>query len=269
MCEHPRLSYAFVGQSLMGCEALAEVIATLGDPAIVLTRRTLDGWPNPVADLCERRGLHWEAVPDGGLDLYDHRLISELAATDVGLCCGWPRRIVPEAYDSPRHGTLNLHPGALPNWAGSDPIGWHLAAGTAPIVCVVHQMTATVDAGPVLAAGTVDVVAEDDAGDLRRRCGATLGRLASEALLMPVLKGPQTPAVDLQQAVPPRGVRPALDPGRLTTATAERVIRAFSPYPGAVAAHNGEWIVVVHPAGPATATVHLDCSDGTLAVGRF
>jgi methionyl-tRNA formyltransferase len=253
----------------MGEAALAEVIAALGNPAIVLTRPALDGWPNPVAELCRQRGLRWEAVTESDLDLSNEAAVAALAGTDVGLCCGWPRRIAAEAFAAPRLGTLNLHPGALPIWAGSDPIGWHLAAGSAPIICVVHRMTSSVDAGAVLASCAVDVTAEDDAAGLRRRCGAVLGRLAVEAVLAPATEALRESPVDGQQAVPPRGVRPALDPGRLTIATAKRVIRAFSPYPGALAAHGGEWITVVHPAGPATAQVRLECSDGTLTVGRI
>jgi methionyl-tRNA formyltransferase len=268
MSDTQRPTYGFIGQSLMGEAALNETIAALGEPAIVLTRSTLDGWPNPVAELCRRRGLRWEPVAESDLNLAGAAAIAELARADVAVCCGWPRRIAAVGFDAPRLGTLNLHPGALPTWAGSNPIGWHLAAGTGPILCTVHRMTARVDSGAVLAVRAVDVAPDDDAANLRRKCGAVLGRLAAEVILSSVTEELGAVSFDQQQAVPPRGVRPALDIALLSVATAERVIRAFSPYPGALAIHEGEWIAVVHPADSTAAQVRLVCRDGTLTVGR-
>jgi methionyl-tRNA formyltransferase len=60
--------------------------------------------------------------------------------------------LLPQAVlDWPRYGCINLHPSLLPRWRGAAPIQHALLKGDAETGVSVMQMTAGMDAGPVLA----------------------------------------------------------------------------------------------------------------------
>jgi phosphoribosylglycinamide formyltransferase-1 len=64
---------------------------------------------------------------------------------------------------------INIHPSLLPKYAGLRTHARALAAGDAEHGCSVHQVTATVDAGPVIAQARVPVLPGDDATSLSAR----------------------------------------------------------------------------------------------------
>lgn len=259
-----RSDVCFVGQNAMGDAALRTLIDEVGPPRHVITRPSLPGWTNPVAVTAAELGLAClEAQPDE-LSLAGERFVGVLASTDIAVCCGWPAVIAPAAFDAPRRGTVNLHPGSLPEWRGSDPIGWHLAAGWGPITCSAHRMTVEVDAGTVMGTATVTVKPTDTGLTLRHTCGVQLGRLAADTIRGD--NSGQLAPPDAGRTLPPRGTRPAFRVESLTVAAARRVIQAFSPYPGAVVKQRGRWFGVAWPVLDEAHAVRLECRDGVLLV---
>lgn len=258
-------SYCFVGQNIMGEAALASLQQHLGSPCAVFTRPSKNNWVNPVILLCQKLKILCIIVPYEEADLSNPSHTFILSQSEIGICCGWPVKISLEAITAPEQKMLNLHPGDLPVWAGSDPIGWHLASGNKPIICTVHEMTDVFDTGPILANGAIEIDLCDDAASLRKKCGQLLGSLVSTAIndgnnrnLKDFYEH------DFQKAVPPRGVRPALNSEEMTMATVERVVRAFSPYPGVVVRHNSQWLLVAHPASAENPAVSIKCLDGQM-----
>jgi len=51
----------------------------------------------------------------------------------------------------PRHGSINLHSGRVPEFRGAAPAFWELYNGEAAVGVTIHRVVASLDAGPVLA----------------------------------------------------------------------------------------------------------------------
>lgn len=56
-----------------------------------------------------------------------------------------------------RYGIINVHPGALPEYAGLYPHFYSMLAGEQVLGCTLHYVDESIDSGPVLAAGSVPV----------------------------------------------------------------------------------------------------------------
>jgi methionyl-tRNA formyltransferase len=82
---------------------------------------------------------------------------AELAGIDVALSLD--NALIPEAtFSVPRHGIVNVHHGAVPDYRGGPPVFWELADGRETVGFTVHRIDAGVDTGPVLAVGEVPIV---------------------------------------------------------------------------------------------------------------
>jgi phosphoribosylglycinamide formyltransferase-1 len=64
---------------------------------------------------------------------------------------------------------LNIHPSLLPKYPGLHTHDRALAAGDAEAGCTVHEVTAELDAGPILGQARVPVLAGDTADTLAAR----------------------------------------------------------------------------------------------------
>lgn len=68
---------------------------------------------------------------------------------DWGLIIG--HRILPEkVFSIPKHGTLNVHHGILPRYAGSHTTFWRLVEGHRTVGITIHKVSAKVDSGDIL-----------------------------------------------------------------------------------------------------------------------
>jgi phosphoribosylglycinamide formyltransferase 1 len=90
----------------------------------------------------------------------------------------WPRRII------------NIHPSLLPLHKGLDTHARALAAGDSEHGCTVHEVTAELDAGAIIAQARVPILPGDDATTLAARVLAQEHILYPEALAQ-VLRRPQ------------------------------------------------------------------------------
>ena len=52
--------------------------------------------------------------------------------------------------ESPKHGAINVHYGALPAYAGLSPYFWHLYNGESSFGVTLHQIVSKLDAGPII-----------------------------------------------------------------------------------------------------------------------
>lgn len=64
---------------------------------------------------------------------------------------------------------LNIHPSLLPKYPGLHTHARAIAAGDAEAGCTVHEVTAELDAGPILGQGRVPIEPGDDADTLAAR----------------------------------------------------------------------------------------------------
>ena len=184
-----------------------------------------------LAHACEARGLRHARLDkrDGAAlarTLTDWRI--DLAITSG--CAMVPM----EALANLSVGAINLHPSALPEWRGAEPLLWQLADGAPRIGASVHRLAAGSDTGPIL--GRADMACPAGLG--RRRLSDAVDAGIGVPLLADVVAGLiEDPgrAGEAQPGREPHPLRPPRAPIRARAGgAARRARRAHRVEPGAL-----------------------------------
>ena len=111
-------------------------------------------------EVAARHGVPWRVMPSAdfpSLDARDDavgRALSE-AACDLALLAGYDQLLRPAYFASYAGRTINIHPSLLPDHGGRGMVGLAvhaavLAAGERETGVTIHDVTADLDAGPVI-----------------------------------------------------------------------------------------------------------------------
>lgn len=114
----------------------------------------------------------------------------------VSACFPW--QLPQEVLDAPPLGGLNIHPSLLPRHRGPDPLFWTFHAGDRQTGVTIHQMTAELDAGPILLQQRIDLPLEtryDNADHQTIMLGARLIVQAVDGLATGSLQARHQPAI--------------------------------------------------------------------------
>ncbi len=136
-------------------------------------------------------GLIWAAGQGIATAAIDHRpfgrdraafedaLLTPLLEATPHLIClaGFMRILTPDFIRSFDGRMLNIHPSLLPKYPGLHTHQRALDAGDAEAGCTVHEVTADLDAGPILGQTRVPIVAGDTSSSLAARVLAQEHRL--------------------------------------------------------------------------------------------
>jgi phosphoribosylglycinamide formyltransferase-1 len=117
------------------------------------------GIPTVVVDHKEYKGdrAAFDAAVMAALDAY---------APDVVALAGFMRILTPEFITHYAGKMLNIHPSLLPKYKGLHTPQRAIDAGDSEAGCSVHEVTAELDGGPVLAQARVAITGEDTAETL-------------------------------------------------------------------------------------------------------
>ncbi|MFA4968148.1 MAG: methionyl-tRNA formyltransferase [Sulfuritalea sp.] len=149
--------------------------------------------------------------------------------------------ILPQAVlDLPRRGCINIHASLLPRWRGAAPIHRAIEAGDAQTGITIMKMEAGLDTGPMLLSEAIDIDAQDTTGSLHDRLAQLGGKLVVAALARfdELVAVPQ-PDIGVTYAAKIDKAEARLDWNQPAEVLA-RKLRAFNPFPGAVATLAGE-----------------------------
>jgi phosphoribosylglycinamide formyltransferase 1 len=91
------------------------------------------------------------------------------ARPDILCLAGFMRVLTPLFVARWEGRILNIHPSLLPRYPGLHTHARALAAGDAEAGCTVHEVTAALDAGPILGQARVPVLPDDTADTLAAR----------------------------------------------------------------------------------------------------
>ena len=150
--------------------------------------------------------------------------------------------ILPQAIlDIPAHGCLNVHASLLPRHRGAAPIAAAILAGDAETGITIIRMQAELDTGPILTMAREPIRADDTTQSLSERL-ADLGACVMADTLPKYLRGEIVP-----QPQPEEGASysPKIDKARAQidwrqpAIQIERMVRAYTPWPGAFTFWNG------------------------------
>ena len=141
-----------------------------------------------------------------------------------------PKRI----REGARLGCINLHASLLPRWRGASPIQSALAAGDAETGVTVMRVVREMDAGEMILAGKIPILAEDTGQSLHDRL-AQLAPLVLERAL-PLLEAGTAPSLVQPAPFVTHCAKLTREAGRLDwsrpAVELERLIRAYDPWPG-------------------------------------
>lgn len=101
---------------------------------------------------------------------------------DLVVLAGFMRVIKPAFLAAFRGKTINLHPSLLPSFPGLDAIGQAWRRGVKITGCTVHEVTAEVDGGPIVAQAPVRIESDDTLASLTDKIHVEEHRLLPEAI---------------------------------------------------------------------------------------
>jgi methionyl-tRNA formyltransferase len=148
--------------------------------------------------------------------------------------------ILPQAVlDLPPCGCINIHASLLPRWRGAAPIHRAIEAGDTQTGITIMRMEAGLDTGPMLLSEAIEIDADDTTGSLHDRLAAVGGKLVVAALARfeQLVPEPQ-PEAGVTYANKIDKAEARLDWNQPAELLA-RKLRAFNPFPGAVATLAG------------------------------
>ena len=234
------MKVAFAGTPEFAAAALEAILAAGFDVPLVLTQpdrpagRGMQLQPSPVKRVALAAGIPVHQpeklrTPEQQTPLADVQA-DVLVVAAYGI-------ILPQAVlDLPRHGCLNIHASLLPRWRGAAPIHRAIQAGDAATGITIMQMDAGLDTGPMLLSRAEAIHADDTTGSLHDRLAQLGADMIVEALraLPGGLTATPQPADGVTYAAKIGKAEASIDWNR-PAVELERAIRAFNPFPGAVA----------------------------------
>ncbi|MBM3482584.1 MAG: methionyl-tRNA formyltransferase [Alphaproteobacteria bacterium] len=190
-------------------------------------------------------------------------------ALDAAVVVAYGLLLPPAILAAPRLGCLNAHASLLPRWRGAAPIERAIMAGDAETGVTIMQMEQGLDTGPILLTRHVPIACDTIGGALRE----ALSRL-SASLMIEALEGLATGSLvneaqdDTQATYAPKltSAEERLDWAR-PAAALERVVRAFSPRPGAYLVWQAERIKVF--GAEVLEQAHTQAEPGTVLDNRL
>ena len=252
----------FAGTPEFAADALRSILLAGHQVVLALTQpdrpsgRGLALRQSPVKQLALECGI--EVLQPSTLK--DDAILKQLGATgaDAMVVAAYGLILPQGVLDMPPFGCLNIHASLLPRWRGAAPIQRAILAGDEKTGVCIMQMEAGLDTGPVLLSGELDIGSEDTAGLLHDKLAKLGARLIVDALgKLPLVPSPQ-PETGETYAAKIEKSEARLD-WRHPAKQIARQVRAFNPYPGALAHLNGEaikiWKAEVEPASGKPGTI--------------
>jgi len=166
---------------------------------------------------------------------------------DVIVVVAYGLILPPAVLDLPPCGCLNLHASLLPKYRGAAPIPAAILAGEAETGVTVMRMDAGVDTGPIYAQAREPIRPDDTSVTLGVRLAELGARLMLQTLPKIVRRDIQPVEQDHAQAT----LSPKIDKddGRIDWSRPalhiDRMIRAYTPWPGAATHWQGQQLRIV------------------------
>jgi methionyl-tRNA formyltransferase len=152
-------------------------------------------------------------------------------------------QILPQSVlDIPRYGSINVHASLLPRWRGAAPIHAAIRAGDAETGITIMKMDAGLDTGPMLTQRALAIAPDETSQTLHDKLAVVGGDLLIETLPGyfdgTILPQPQddahvTYAPQIQK-------EEGLIDWTQDAQVIERLVRAFTPWPGTYTTWNGQ-----------------------------
>ena len=163
-------------------------------------------------------------------------------------------QIIPSAIiDLPHRKSVNVHFSLLPKYRGAAPVQWAILCGEQKTGVTIFKLNERMDEGDILSQLETDIGPRENARELEER----LGRLGADLLVRTLEKIDELPHLPQNHARATLAPRLHKDQGKIDWGKAavsiDRMVRAFSPWPGAFTFFRGQRIII-HAGSPLTGT---------------
>lgn len=202
--------------------------------------------------------------------LRDEAVQAQLAALrpDVIVVAAYGLILPKAVLDLPPHGCINVHASLLPRYRGAAPIPAAILDGQAEIGITLMRMDEGLDTGPMIAQATIEINADDTAGDLTPRL-AELGAQKVIEVLPRWIAGAISPQPQDESRATWAPKFSKAD-GRLdwsqSASSLDRRVRAFSPRPGSFTRWNGKLIRILSVQVTGHTLEKAQASQGTVGL---
>ena len=238
------MKVAFAGTPEFAAAALEAILAAGFEVPLVLTQpdrpagRGMQLQPSPVKQVALAAGIPVHQPEK--LRTPEQQAPLAAACCDVLVVAAYGIILPQAVLDLPGHGCLNIHASLLPRWRGAAPIHRAIEAGDAETGITIMQMDAGLDTGPMLMKRVVPIDADDTTGSLHDRLAQVGAALIVDALraLPGGLSATPQPAEGVTYAAKIGKAEAAINWTR-PAAEIARAVRAFNPFPGALATLDG------------------------------
>lgn len=150
------------------------------------------------------------------------------------------------ALDIPPFGSINVHASLLPRWRGAAPIHAAIRYGDSETGITIMKMDAGLDTGPMLAQEKL-LIASDETGQTLHDKLALIGSKLLTAILPEYLSGlcQLQPQDDSMATYAPQVTKEEGNiPWQMDATTIERLVRAFTPWPGTFTFWNNQQLKI-------------------------
>lgn len=195
---------------------------------------------------------------------------AEFAAlgADAAIVAAYGLLLPPAILAACPYGCINIHPSLLPRWRGAAPIHRPLLAGDKETGVTIMQMDKGLDTGDMLLIER-EVIKQDDTSETLHDRLALIGAELVVKTLARIAEGTIKAIKQPEEGVT-YAAKLTKEEGRidwqLPAENIERMIRAFTPWPGAYTTYQGETIKILQ-AHYSTAAIHA--APGTLVGSQF
>jgi methionyl-tRNA formyltransferase len=161
-------------------------------------------------------------------------------------------QIIPLAIiDLPLHKSVNVHFSLLPKYRGAAPVQWAILSGEEKTGVTIFELNERMDEGDILSQLETTIGMRENARELEER----LSRLGADLLVKTLETIDELPHLTQDPTRVTLAPRLHKDQGRINWAkdafSIDRMVRAFSPWPGAFTFLRGQRIII-HAGSPLT-----------------
>ena len=166
---------------------------------------------------------------------------------DVFVVAAFGQILSQAVLEFPRYGTVNVHASLLPRWRGAAPIQAAIRAGDCESGVTIMLIDAGLDTGPVMSKRAIPLAPDETGQSLHDRL-AVLGAELLVVTLPRYLNGeiqPQTQDESLATYAPQIKKEDGAIDWLRSADEIERLVRAFTPWPGTFTIWNGAQLKVL------------------------
>jgi len=197
--------------------------------------------------------------------------LRSLGVPDMYVVAAFGQILPQSVLDIPPQGAINVHASLLPRWRGAAPIQAAIRAGDSETGITIMKMDAGLDTGPMLSRRTLPIAPYDTGQTLHDKLSIMGAALLIETLPL-YLSGQLTPEPqnDSHATYAPQiDKSEGLIDWKRSADEIERLVRAFTPWPGTYSVWNGT-LLKIHRGTVTTGQYEpgsVTMQNGQIAIG--